>query len=159
MEASICVSKSESQTLIQFGLAAATLEKVRREAGQKLEGGRKFGLPVAQHDILPTLQNLHVLRAKTKLLGNSHGLAIFAAKNLGNGHERDIYQLYGRRKCPEMMERSRSSGRPTKLELSRFQMVVLFTVEYFRENQFHPQPRIAPDRRMTRASPINPFQT
>ncbi len=109
-------SASTPEALIQFGLAAATLEEVAREAGQKLEDGRNIRRPLAQHDILPPFQNLHLLRPKTKPLGNPHGLAVSTAKNLGDRHSESMYEPQIRCKWQFRNERAgKRSPRPSFL--------------------------------------------
>jgi len=73
-------------------LAAATPEEIRGEAGKELEGRSEIGWLLAQHNLVAALRNFHFLRAKPKILGNSHGLAISAPKDPSNGHGKGIYE-------------------------------------------------------------------
>jgi hypothetical protein len=53
--------------------AAAAPEKVGREAGYEIEGGRKIGGPFALRQFPAAIRILDLLQLELNLLGNSHG--------------------------------------------------------------------------------------
>ena len=65
MKSDACATRAMKPcAFVQFGLAAATLEEIRGEAGQELEGRSEIGWLPAQHNLVPAPRNFHLLRAK-----------------------------------------------------------------------------------------------